>query len=64
MPADRIEQHHTPAEVARKLRLSRSTVVRLLRGPAPARRSVRIGRLVRIPESTIQDFLRTRSIGG
>jgi len=53
-----LEQHYTLAEVQERLRLSRSSVMRLLSGEHPRLRSVRIGRSVRVPSSSIAQFLR------
>jgi len=56
-----LEQHLSPAAVARRLSVSRRTVDRLVssRRIAPV---VRLGRLVRVPESSVLSFLESRHV--
>ena len=55
-----MEQHLTPEEVAKTLKISRVFVYKLLRERKIP--SIKIGRVVRIPRSKFEDWLRSKEI--
>jgi excisionase family DNA binding protein len=54
------EQMHTVKEVAKRLRVSHTTVIRLIE-TEEIKNVLRIGNQYRIPDSSLQDYLRRAS---